>query len=68
MQKLLYQIIKPTFKQMIPPVCNHLMGPGVIKTVAHDIADALASDRYRYVIRTDIKSYYTSINHHQLQQ
>ena len=68
MQKLLYRIIKPTFKHMVSPACHHLKGPGVIKTVTHHIADALASGRYRYVIRTDIKSYYASINHHQLQQ
>ena len=40
----------------------------MIKKVTHEITDALEVGRYRYVIRTDIKSYYASINHHQLQQ
>ena len=67
MQKILYQIIKPTFNHIVSPACHHLKGPGVIKTVTHQITDAMAVDRYRYFIRTDIKSYYASINHTLLQ-
>ena len=67
LQKILYRIIKPTFKHIISPACHHLKGPGVIKKVAHEITDALELGRYRYVIRTDIKSYYASINHTILQ-
>ena len=68
MQKLLYQIIKPTFTHIISPACHHLNGPGVIKNLTHKITDALETGNYRYIIRTDIKSYYASIDHPLLQQ
>ena len=68
MQKLLYQIIKPTFTHIISLACHHLNGPGVIKNLTHKITDALETGNYRYIIRTDIKSYYASIDHSLLQQ
>ena len=61
-QKLLYRIIKPTFKHVISPACYHLKRPSVIKPITHQLHDALSSKQYRYVIRTDVKSYYASIN------
>ena len=60
--KLLYRIIKPTFKHVISPACHHLKGPSVIKPITHQLHDALSSEQYRYVIRTDVKSYYASID------
>ena len=60
--KLLYRIIKPTFKHVISPACHHLKGPSVIKPITHQLHDALSSNKYRYVIRTDVKSYYASID------
>ncbi len=58
---LLLTIIKPTFKHVISPWCVHLQGPSCIKTVTADIQAALTSQQYGYVIRSDIKSYYASI-------
>ena len=60
--KLLYRIIKPTFNHVISPTCHHLKGPSVIKPITHQLHDALSSKKYRYVIRTDVKSYYASID------
>ena len=39
----------------------------MIKKVTHEITDALEVGCYRYGIRTDIKSYYASINYTILQ-
>ena len=41
-QKILYRIIKPTFKNIISPACRHLSGPSVIKKVTHELVDALS--------------------------
>ena len=57
---LIYQHIKPTFKHIISKCCYHLLGPNVIKHITRTIKANLTN--YDYVIRTDIKSYYASIN------
>ena len=66
-QKILYRIIKPTFKNIISPACCHLSGPSVIKKVTHALVDALSQCDYRYMIRTDIRSYDASIENALLQ-
>ena len=63
LHKLLYRLLKPTFKHIISSHCVHLQGPSVIPTVICDIHQALTTTPYRYVIRTDVKSYYASIDH-----
>ncbi len=60
---LLLTIIKPTFKHVISPRCVHLQGPSCITTVTAKIQTALTRQQYGYVIRSDIKSYYASIQH-----
>ena len=67
-QKILYRIIKPTFKAIISSTCRHLSGPNQIKHITHEITQALTQQDYRFVIRTDIKSYYASIGHHLLKK
>ena len=62
-QRILYVLIKPTFKYIIEKTCLHLGGPSAIKKAADHIEQALKQTPYRYLIRTDIKSYYASINH-----
>ena len=37
-------------------------GPSVIKPITHQLHDALSSKQYHYVIRTDVKSFYASID------
>ena len=63
LQRVLYVLIKPTFKYIIEKTCLHLGGPSAIKKAALQIEQALKKTPYRYIIRTDIKSYYASINH-----
>ena len=67
MQKLLFNIVKPCFKHIISAQCRHLKGPLEIKSIRQDIQSALHQD-YRYVIRTDIRSYYASIDHQHLKR
>ena len=55
-------------RHIISPACHHLKGSGVIKNLTHKITDALSTGNYRYIIRTDIKSYYASIDQTLLQQ
>ena len=62
LQRLLYDIIKPCFKHLISKRCMHLQGPGKIKTALRWIHNVMQAKEYRYVIRTDIKSYYASID------
>ena len=37
LHKLLYRIIKPTFKHVISPACHHLKGPSVIKPITYQL-------------------------------
>ncbi len=67
-QKVLYRIIKPTFKAIISSACRHLSGPNEIKHITHEITERLTQQDDRFVIRTDIKSYYASIDHHRLKK
>jgi RNA-directed DNA polymerase len=43
------------------PACTHLRGTGGLKATVRRVREALL--QYRYVCRTDVKSYYSSINH-----
>jgi RNA-directed DNA polymerase len=67
-QHVLLKQLKPTFKHLINPNCLHLQGPSGVKYATLRIRQALQNNDYRYIIRADIKSYYTSIPHHQLVQ
>ena len=60
---LILKIIKATFKHVISPLCLHLQGPSAIKGITRQTEAALATGRYEYCLRIDIKSYYASINH-----
>ena len=42
--------------------CTHLAGNGGIKGAVKQIHEAINSGKYRFVFRTDVKSYYDSIN------
>ena len=60
---LLLKIIKPTFKYIISPCCLHLGGPSQVKPALSQIKRAVEQQCFSYVIRTDIRSYYASIQH-----
>lgn len=46
------------------PACTHLRGHGGLKGAIRAVQAALP--QHRYVFRTDVKSYYASIDHHKL--
>jgi len=45
----------------VSPRCTHLKGHGGAKFTVREVRDHLAANRF--VLRTDVKSYYASINH-----
>lgn len=61
--RLLLSILKSTFKYVIPVNCFHLAGPNGVKNALQYVQNVLATSRFNYAIRIDIKSYYASINH-----
>lgn len=63
MLHLIHTIIKPTSKPIISDKCCHLSGPSAIKKISNNIKTVLASGDYHCVMRLDIQSYYSSINH-----
>ncbi len=65
-QYLLLQQLKPTFPYVMNPNCYHLHGPTGVQLATQRIREALATEKPKYMIRADIKSYYKSIQHHVL--
>jgi len=55
-------LIKPVFQHIISPRCLHLAGPTAVKSTLNLVQKALQSGEFKYFIRTDIKSYYASID------
>ena len=62
--KLLELQVRKTFYHHLSKRCIHLKGHGGMPIHLHALNKAL--QRYRYVYRTDIKSFYASIPHKQL--
>ena len=62
MLTLLYQQIKSTFSHLISKRCLHLQGPNGVKTALTWLHNVMSTKTYRYVIRADVKGYYSSIN------
>ena len=68
-QHVLLQELKPTFEHVMNPSCYHLRGPWGVKVASDRVREILSlekSERPLYVIRADIKSYYSSIPHYKL--
>ena len=59
---LLFLVLRPTFKHIIPKTCVSTEGPSAIKKTTRMIKTALQSQQYQYALRIDIKSYYASID------
>ena len=51
------------FSHIISKYCYHLAGPNGVKNALRYIENALATHKFHYAIRLDIKSYYASIHH-----
>lgn len=62
MLALILQIIKPTFQHIISRWCLHLKGPSAVKDATQFIQRSLNTEKFKYVFRVDIKSYYASID------
>ena len=56
----IYNIIKPSFKYIIPKSDRHMMGPHGIAKIVKEIK--LKAPEYKFCIRTDVKDYYNSID------
>lgn len=63
MLRALLLIIKPTFAYLISPYCYHLTAGNGIKITLRHLDNALATEKFNYAMRLDIKSYYASIRH-----
>jgi RNA-directed DNA polymerase len=66
LQNLLLKQLKTTFPYIINPNCLHIHGPHGVKLATERVQGALKDDKYPFVMRLDIKSYYKSIQHHLL--
>lgn len=67
-QHILLKQLKPTFQHVMNPNCYHLVGPTGVKYATERIRQVLQDEKPQYVIRADIKSFYSSIQHHKLIQ
>jgi RNA-directed DNA polymerase len=68
LQHVLLQELKPTFQYVLNPNCVHIHGPYGVKLASDRVAQALEQDQPLYMIRADIKGYYSSIPHYTLIQ
>lgn len=68
LQNLLLKQLKSTFSHVMNPNYYHLHGPSGVKLATQRIKEVLATQKPKYIIRADIKSYYKSIQHHILLQ
>ena len=59
-------VLKARLAHILPslPACTHLRGHGGLKATVRRVRKA--SPQHRYVCRTDVKSYYASIDHDKL--
>lgn len=67
-QHILLKQIKPTFSHVMNPNCYHLCGPNGVKLATQRIRQILQEEKPNYIIRADIKSFYSSIPHYKLVQ
>ena len=59
--KAMSLVLTKHLKPILSPRCFHLAGHGGLKRAVREVADNLSE--HTFVFRTDVKSYYASINH-----
>ena len=59
--KVLTAILEEKLKPFLSKACYHLKGNGGLKGAVRDIAGLLP--KYKFFFKTDVKSYYDSIDH-----
>jgi hypothetical protein len=62
MIRLLFVILRSTFKHIIPKSCVSTGGPNAIKPLTQQLKRVLKKGKYQYFIRFDIKGYYANID------
>ena len=61
-QNMILQELKPLNRYIINSHVYHLLGPSAgVRLATEKVREALATGEYEYVIRADVKSYYSSI-------
>lgn len=65
-QHIILKQIKPTFPHVMNPNCLHLVGPAGVKIATQRIRKILQDENPNFIIRADIKAFYSSILHHKL--
>ena len=60
--KTLTALVKKHLSPLLSKRCTHLEGHGGQKGAVRQIHEAIKSGKYKFVFRTDVKSYYDSIN------
>lgn len=68
LQHIILKQIKPTFRHIMNKSCHHLCGPRGVRIATQRIRQVLQDEKPKYLIRADIKSFYSSILHHKLLQ
>lgn len=66
LQHIILKQIKPTFPHIMNQNCYHLSGPSGVRFATQRIRQVLQDEKPSYLIRADIKSFYSSILHHKL--
>jgi RNA-directed DNA polymerase len=59
--KAIALVLADHVKTAVGPHCNHLKGQGGLKGGVHRVAKALK--QYRYIVKTDVVSFYESMDH-----
>jgi hypothetical protein len=60
--KLITQALQKLMGDALPATCYHVKGHGGLKKAVHDTTEAIP--HYTYLMRSDIKGYYESIDFH----
>ncbi|CAK0780114.1 RNA-directed DNA polymerase [Gammaproteobacteria bacterium] len=57
------QVLQPVFQPLLSPQCTHMKGNGGLHQAVRDTQAYIASHPESFIIKSDIKSYYASIDH-----
>jgi RNA-directed DNA polymerase len=66
LQHVLLKQLKPSFPHIVHQNCFHMHEPGGVRLATEHIRLAIKKEKPEFVIRADIKSFYSSIPHYKL--
>lgn len=61
--RALAQVLRPVLSARLSPHCTHLSSHGGVKQALRDTQDYIAAHPDSFVIKSDVKGYYASIDH-----